>query len=138
MTTQHSHKIFVNLPVSDLKRSMDFFSHLGFAFNPQFTDDNAACMVLSEDGYVMLLRDEFFKTFTKRGISNAGAQTEAIIALSCESRAEVDEMAQKAIAAGGTQAMDPVDHCFMYSQSFYDPDNHHWEVLWMDPAAIQS
>ena len=130
-------KIFVNLAVRDLKRSMEFFTKLGFEFNPQFTDDKAACMVLSEEGYVMLLGEPFFRTFTKRELCDTSRQTEAMLALSCTSRAEVDELVKKAIAAGGKHAMDPQDHGFMYGWSFYDLDGHHWEVLWMDPKAIQ-
>lgn len=129
-------KIFVNLPVRDLKRSMDFFSALGFTFNPQFTDDKAACMVLSEDGYVMLLREEFFRGFTKNAICDTAASTEALFALSCESREEVDQLVKTALAHGGRPAMDAIDHGFMYSGSFYDVDGHHWEVLWMDEAAM--
>ena len=136
MATTRARKMFVNLPVRDLKRSMEFFSRLGFEFNPQFTDDKAACMVLSEEGYVMLLGEPFFRTFTKRELCDTSRQTEALLALSCASRAEVDELVKKAIAAGGKHAMDPQDHGFMYGWSFYDLDGHHWEVLWMDPKAI--
>ena len=136
--TQSSREIFVNLPVRDLKRSMDFFAALGFSFNPQFTDDKAACMVISDKGYVMLLTSPFFEGFTKRQICDTTTHTEALLALSCESRAEVDEMVTKALAAGGQHAMDPMDHGFMYARSFYDPDGHHWEVLWMDPSHIES
>jgi hypothetical protein len=136
MPTQ-SRKIFINLPVRDLKRSMEFFTKLGFEFNPQFTDDKAACMVISTEAYAMLLLEPFFKTFTKKDVSDAAKQTEAILALSCDSRAEVDEMVKKAVAAGGKRAMDPMDHGFMYAWSFYDTDDHHWEVLWMDPKHIQ-
>ncbi|AUX21415.1 extradiol dioxygenase [Sorangium cellulosum] len=137
MATSNSRKVFINLPVRDLKRSMDFFSRLGFEFNPMFTDDKAACMILSEEGYVMLLTEPFFKTFTKKEVCNTSTHTEGLFALSCCSRAEVDELVQKAIAAGGKPAMDPQDHGFMYAWSFYDLDGHHWEVLWMDPKAAQ-
>ena len=130
-------KIFVNLPVRDLQKSMDFFSSLGFTFNRQFTDEKAACMVISDEAFVMLLAEPFFKTFTKHEQCDTSKSTEALLALSCESRAEVDAMVRKAIDAGGAHAMDPVDHGFMYGWSFYDPDGHHWEVLWMDPKAIQ-
>jgi predicted lactoylglutathione lyase len=133
----YGRKIFVNLPVKDLKRSMAFFSQLGFEFNRQFTDDNAACMVVSEEGFVMLLTEPFFKGFTKKQQCEAGSHTEVMIALSCSSRAEVDELVKKALAAGGRAAMPPQDHGFMYGHSFYDVDEHHWEVVWMDPAAIQ-
>jgi len=130
--------IFVNLPVRDPQRSMNFFSKLGFAFNPKFTDEKAACMIISQEAFVMLLSEPFFKTFTKRDLCNTTRQTEALLALSCTSRAEVDEMVKKAIDAGGQRAMDPMDQGFMYGWSFYDPDGHHWEVLWMDPKAAQS
>lgn len=130
-------KIFVNLAVKDLERSMNFFKALGFGFNPQFTDDKAACMIISEEAYVMLLSEPFFRTFTKREPSDTTKVTEAMYALSCESKAEVDQLVRKAIDNGGSHAMDPMDHGFMYAWSFYDPDGHHWEVLWMDPAAVQ-
>jgi predicted lactoylglutathione lyase len=128
-------KVFINVAVKDLKRSMDFFSSLGFTFNPKFTDENAACMVISSEAFVMLLTEPFFKGFTKREPANTATHTEALIALSCESRAEVDALVKKALGAGGTPAMAPQDHGFMYAWSFYDPDGHHWEVVWMDPAA---
>lgn len=131
-------KIFVNLPVRDLKKSMEFFSKLGFEYNRKFTDDKAACMVLSEDGYVMLLSEPFFKTFMKNEICNTSTHTEGLFCLSCESRAEVDDMVNKAVANGGRHAMPSQDHGFMYSWSFYDLDGHHWEVIWMDPKAAQS
>ena len=137
MTTSRSRKIFVNLPVRDLKRSVDFFTKLGFTFNPQFTDENATCMIISEEAYVMLLVEPYFKTFTSKEISDASARTEAIVALSAESRAEVDELAKTALASGGSRAKDPVDHGFMYTCSFYDPDGHHWEVMYMDPSALE-
>jgi predicted lactoylglutathione lyase len=137
MTTQHTRNIFVNMSVRDLKRSMEFFSKLGFEFNPKFTDDNAACMIINKDAYVMLLNESFFKTFTKRVICDTRTHTEALFAISCASRAEVDETVKKALAAGGKPAMDAQDHGFMYGHSFYDLDDHHWEVLWMDPAAAQ-
>ena len=136
MPANNSRKVFVNLPVRDLKRSMEFFTKLGFEFNKQFTDDKAACMIFSAEAYAMLLTEPFFRTFTKREICNTSTHTEGLFALSCTSRAEVDELVNKALAAGGQRAMDPVDHGFMYGWSFYDPDGHHWEVLWMDPAKI--
>lgn len=137
MVTGTSRKIFVNLLVRDLKQSMDFFSALGFTFNPQFTDENAACMVFSSEAYVMLLTEPFFRRFTRREPCNTAVHTEGLYAFSCESRQEVDQMVQKALAAGGSHAMDPMDHGFMYAWSFYDLDGHHWEVLWMDPSAVQ-
>jgi predicted lactoylglutathione lyase len=137
MAQRNGRKIFVNLPVHDLERSKDFFAKLGFSFNPQFTDDKAACMVVSPEAYVMLLKEPFFRTFTKNDICDTSRHTEGLFALSCDSRAEVDDIVDKAVANGGRRAMDPIDHGFMYGSSFYDPDGHHWEVLWMDPAAIQ-
>jgi predicted lactoylglutathione lyase len=133
----YGRKIFVNLPVKDLKRSMKFFSKLGFEFNRQFTDDKAACMVVSGEGFVMLMSEPFFKGFTHKEQCNAATHSEALICVSCVSRAEVDELVKKALAAGGRTAMPPQDHGFMYGHSFYDVDEHHWEVVWMDPAAIQ-
>ncbi len=137
MPENHSRKLFVNLPVRDLKKSMDFFSTLGFRFNPQFTDEKAACMVVSDDAYFMLLTEPFFRTFTKLGPCDTSRETQAIFALSCRSRGEVDEIVRKAIDAGGKHAKEPQDHGFMYGWSFYDLDDHHWEVLWMDTAAVQ-
>lgn len=129
-------KMFVNLPVRDLDRSKAFFSMLGFSFDPRFTDDKAACMVVSDEAFVMLLTEPFFRTFTPRRLCNTARDTEGLFALSCRSRAEVDEMVKSAVRAGGAHAMDKQDHGFMYTWSFYDPDGHHWEAIWMDPAAI--
>jgi len=137
VTTNRSRKLFVNLPVKDLKRSVDFFTKLGFSFNPKFTDENATCMLVGEDAYVMLLVEPFFKTFTKKQISDTSTSSEALLCLSCESRAEVDAMVKTAVENGGSHAMPPNDHGFMYNSSFYDVDGHHWEVMWMDPAAAQ-
>ena len=135
MSANGSRQIFVNLAVRDLKNSMDFFSTLGFQFNPKFTDDKAACMVINDNAYAMLLTEPFFRGFTRREPCDTTKQTEALLAVSCTSRAEVDQMVRHAIDNGGAHAMDPADHGFMYNWSFYDPDGHHWEVLWMDPAA---
>lgn len=129
-------KIFVNLPVKDLEKSKEFFTKIGFAINPQFTDDKAACVVISEDIFAMILREEFFKTFIPRTeIADATKATEVLVALSAESKEGVDELANKAIAAGGSQLREPEDHGFMYSRSFQDLDGHIWEVVWMDMAA---
>jgi uncharacterized protein len=136
MTNNHSRNIFVNLPVRDLERSKAFFSKLGFGFNPKFTDEKAACMIVSESASVMLLTEPFFKTFTNRQICDTSTQTEGLFALSGSGRGEVDEMVRTAIASGGKRAMDPQDHGFMYGWSFYDPDGHHWEVIWMDPKGM--
>jgi predicted lactoylglutathione lyase len=137
MSTNTGRKIFVNLAVRDLTRAKAFFSALGFDYNPKFTDDNAACMVISRDAFVMLLAEPFFKTFTTREVCDTTRETEALIAVSCESRKEVDELVKKAIDAGGRHAMPAQDHGFMYAGSFYDLDGHHWEVLWMDPKAVE-
>jgi hypothetical protein len=130
-------KIFVNLPVTNLKKSMDFFSKLGFTFNPQFTDENAACMVISKDIFAMLLMKEFFQTFTPKKIADATQSTEVLVSLSAESRAKVDELVRKAVAAGGTTYKDPDDQGAMYSHGFQDPDGHIWEIVWMDPSTIK-
>jgi predicted lactoylglutathione lyase len=137
MPETSSRKLFVNVAVRDLKRSMDFFAKLGFTFNRQFTDDNAACMVLSDEGYVMLLRESFFGTFTKKSRCDTSTHTEALLAISCHSRSEVDDLVRTALAAGGQPAAAPQDHGFMFGSSFYDLDGHHWEVFWMDPTHIQ-
>jgi predicted lactoylglutathione lyase len=130
-------KIFVNLPVKDLKRTMDFFTHLGFSFNQQFTDEKTACLVINEGSiYAMLITEEFFKTFTRKPISDATKSTEVLIALDAESRQEVDDMIRKAVEAGGTVYMESQDHGWMYGHSFADPDGHQWEILYMDESAI--
>jgi uncharacterized protein len=129
-------KMFVNLPVKDLGKSVEFFTKLGFTFNPQFTDENATCMIVGEDTFVMLLVEKFFRTFIHKPIADATKTTEAIIALSADTRQEVDEMFQNALAAGGT-ATNPVnDQGFMYSASFQDLDHHQWEIAYMDFAAF--
>ncbi len=132
-----SRMIFLNLPVSDLQRSVGFWSGLGFSFNPLFTDDNAACMVISDHACVMLLTDKYFSTFTKKEVADAAKHTEAITALSAASREEVDRLAEKALSTGGSVSLDPQEEGFMYGRSFQDPDGHLWEVLYMDPAALE-
>jgi predicted lactoylglutathione lyase len=128
-------KIFLNIAVNDLDRSVAFFTKLGFTFNPQFTDENATCMIISEDIFVMLLVKKFFQTFTKKTIADSTKSTEAIIALSVDSREEVDQMVSKALASGGSASNDKQDHGWMYIHSFQDPDGHLWEVCYMDPNA---
>ena len=128
-------KIFVNLPVKDLKKSMSFYEAIGFKNNPQFTDDTGACMVVSEEIYVMILTHDKFKGFTPKQIADATKSSEVLNALSCESRAEVDDVVAKATAAGGTRYAEAKDYGFMYQHGFQDPDGHIWEVFWMDPAA---
>jgi uncharacterized protein len=129
-------KIFVNLPVKSLKKSVDFFTKLGFTFNAQFTDDTATCMIVAEDIFVMLLTEQKFKTFTPKQICDATQSTEVLVCLSCDSRGKVDDMVRKAVAAGGTTYNDPQDHGFMYGHGFQDPDGHIWELVWTDPSAI--
>ncbi|MHA6797028.1 VOC family protein [Pseudonocardia bannensis] len=129
-------KIFVNLPVKDLSRSIDFFTALGFSFDQQFTDENAGCLVISDDIYAMLLTEPFFKSFTKKDVADATKSTEAILGLGVESRERVNELADKALAAGGQPANDTNDQGFMYGRSFQDPDGHIWEVFYMDMAAV--
>jgi predicted lactoylglutathione lyase len=124
-------KIFVNLPVKNLGKSIEFFKSLGFNFNPQFTDETAACMVISEDIFAMLLTNEKFKEFTPKEICDATKCTEVLVALSCESRPEVDEYVRKAIAGGGGTYSDPKDYGFMYAHGFQDLDGHIWEVFHM-------
>ncbi|MFW6721650.1 VOC family protein [Streptomyces sp. MAR4 CNY-716] len=129
------HKIFVNLPVKDLDRSMAFFTALGYRFDENFTDENATCLVITDDIYAMLLTEPFFKGFTKKEIADTATSTEAILALSVDTREAVDEIVDKALASGGGVANEPNDQGFMYGRSFLDPDGHQWEIFWMDPAA---
>ncbi|MED1780475.1 VOC family protein [Brevibacillus fortis] len=131
-----SKQIFVNLPVKDLNKSIDFFTAIGYEFNPQFTDQNAACLVIGENIFAMLLVEEFFQTFTKKELTDATRSTEVIVALSADSKEQVDEIVNKALAAGATPSKDPVDHGFMYSWSFQDLDGHLWEFLYMDQGAV--
>jgi hypothetical protein len=129
-------KIFVNLAVADLERSRRFFEKLGFDFNPQLTDHRAACMVISDDIFAMLLTRETFREFTTREIADATRTTEVLTCLSAESRPEVDRLVDAALAAGVSEARPPQDHGFMYGRSFHDIDGHVREIMWMDPAAI--
>lgn len=130
-------KIFINLPVKDLDKSMAFFKAIGFSFNPQFTDKTAACMVMSEDIYAMLLTHEKVKEFTNKPIADAHKTLEVLTALAVESKTNVNEIAEKAIKAGGTEAYSPKDYGFMFARSFQDPDGHIWEVFWMDPGQVR-
>ncbi len=129
-------QIFVNLPVKDLTVSVDFFTAIGFEFNPHFTDENATCMVISDTIYAMLLVEPYFRDFTKKELPDLSRSAEVIVALSLDSREQVDELADKALAAGGKQSNEPVDHGFMYTRSFQDPDGHLWELFHMDESAI--
>ena len=128
-------KIFVNLPIKNMERSQAFFKALGFSFNPQFTNEQGACMIVAEDIYVMLLTEPFFAGFTKKPVADAKKSTEVLLCLSCSSRAEVDELVRKAVAAGGTAPNAPQDHGFMYGHGFEDLDGHQWELMYMDPDA---
>jgi len=136
MQNTRTTKIFVNVSTRDLKASIEFFKKLGFGFNPKFTDDKAACMILSDEAFLMILAEPFFKSFMKKELCDSATHNESLLAISCASRDDVNEIVNKAIAAGGKHALEPVDHGFMYSWSFYDLDGHHWEPLWMDPKAI--
>ena len=128
-------QIFVNLAVNDLPRSRAFFESLGMRIDPKFTNDQAACVVLGENIYAMLLVKDFFKTFTSKPLSDASKQTEVLVCLSCENRAEVDALVAKAVAAGGTAPRAPQDQGWMYGHGFEDLDGHIWELMFMDPNA---
>lgn len=132
-----STKIFVNLPVKDLDASEAFFTKLGFTINPQFTDETAGCVVISDDIFAMLLTHPKFKQFTSREIADAHKTTEVLTCLSCEAREKVDQMVETAIKSGGSKHREPQDHGFMYERSFCDPDGHIWELVWMNPVHIQ-
>ena len=129
-------QIFINLPVRNLKKSMAFFEKLGFTFNMQFTDDKAACMIIGENIYAMLLLEKFFKTFTNKEIADAKKTTEVLIAIDAESRQSVDEMIRKAVEAGGSTYRNPQDNGWMYGHSFADLDGHQWEVLYLDESQM--
>lgn len=130
-------QVFVNLPVKDLNRSKDFFNRLGFSFDPQFSDDKAACMVLNESGYVMLLSEPFFKNFTKKHIADATQETEVLVSISADSKERVNELADKALSIGASKASEPQVMDNMYGRSFSDLDGHIWEILWMDMNAMR-
>ena len=132
-----SRLIFINLPVKDLTASQEFFRGLGFAFDEKFTDESCACMVVSEQAYVMLLDEKRFAEFTSKPVADARRSTEAILCVSAESREDVDAFADAALGIGGSVASEPMDHGFMYGRSFHDLDGHLWEVMWMDPAAVE-
>lgn len=129
-------QIFLNLPVKDLNKTIEFFTKLGFKFNPQFTDENATCMIIGENIFAMLLVEKFFKTFTKKEISDSKKYTEAILALATDSRKKVDDMVKKAIDAGGKEPRESQDHGWMYGRSFEDIDGHLWEIFYMDESKM--
>ena len=128
-------QIYVNLPVQNVARSRRFFTELGFAFNEQFSNEQAVCMVVSDDSFVMLLVESFFQTFTKKPVADASKSTEVLVCLSCDSRSKVDDLVAKAVAAGGTSPNPKQDHGFMYGHGFEDLDGHVWELIYMDPDA---
>ncbi len=127
-------QIYVNLPVKDLARSITFFKALDFGFDPQFSNEQGACMVIGENIHAMLLAEAFFKTFTAKPVCDAKRSTEVLVCLSCESRAEVDALVSRALAAGGASPRAPQDHGFMYGHGFEDLDGHLWELVHMTAA----
>ena len=136
MATQ-SRLLFVNVPVKDVSASIAFFTAIGFEFDPKFTDDSCACLVVSEQAYVMLLDEARFADFTTKPTADARTSTEALICVSAEDRAGVDALADAALAAGASPAKDAMDYGFMYGRSFQDLDGHHWEVMWMSAEAVE-
>lgn len=137
-TPAHSGRLlFVNLPVANLQRSKEFFAKLGFGYHPNFTDETAACMLVGEHAFVMLLTREKFAEFAKLPLADPTTHTLGLYCFSASSRDEVDAISAAALAAGGTEADDAEDHGFMYSRSFFDLDGHGWQVMWMDPAAVE-
>ena len=134
LTSTH---IFVNLHVKDVKKSMAFFKGLGFEFDLRFTDEQAACLVIGENMYAMLLKEEYFKTFTKKEVVDTDKFAQLTIALSAESREKVDEIVNKAVSLGGKIYADPQDHGFMYQWGFQDLDGHVWEIGYMDMKAFE-
>lgn len=130
-------KLFINLPVADLDKSVTFFATLGFEFDAQFTNEDAASMIIGEDAFAMLLVTPFFSTFTSKAIADTSTTAEVILAISADSREEVDQLTAKAFAAGAGEYNDPRDMGFMYSTSFQDLDGHLWEIVWMDLASVE-
>ena len=126
--------LYVNLPVKDLERTVDFFTALGFAFNPMFTDENATCMIVNDGASVMLLVESYFATFTGKPVADAKAVTETLLAISVDSRAEVDDFVARAIAKGAVEYAEPKDYGFMYQRGIADLDGHQWEVFHMDES----
>ena len=137
MTGTGARKLFVNLPVVNLDKSVEFFTKLGFTFDARFTDETATAMTVNDDAVVMLLVQDRFKDFTKKQLVDATKHTEAIMALSAESREDADTFADTALEAGGAPANDPMEMDFMYGRSFQDLDGHLWEVFWMNPSALE-
>lgn len=138
MATALTHKMFVNLPVKDLRRSVEFFKKLGFTFDPRFTDGQSTCMIVGDDAYVMLLEEQRFKDFIAKPIADASRATEGIFSVEAGSKQEVDELVTIALGAGGRPAAQTLEMDSMYNRSFYDPDGHHWEAFFMDPLATRT
>lgn len=130
-------QLFVNLPVKDLKRSIDFFTKLGYTFNPQFTDDNATCMILGDNLFAMLLTEKFFGSFTNKAICDTSKANEALTCVACASKAQVDELVAKARAAGARVPREAQDHGFMYAHGYEDLDGHTWELVHMSGAPVE-
>lgn len=130
-----SRMLFVNLPVKDVQRSIAFFTALGFSFEPKYTGESSACMIIAENILVMMLAEGYFQTFTPRALCDATRSTEVLLCLSCESRQQVDETVAKALVAGGTTPREPQDLGFMYGHAFADLDGHIWELAYMEPGA---
>lgn len=128
--------VFINLPVNDLNRSKNFFKKLGFEFKQQFSNEQAACMILNHESYVMLLQEKFFQDFTKNGIADTSQFTEVLLAISVDSKENVNSFLENAIKMGAREAREPQDNNYMYGRSFHDLDGHIWEIFWMDPSGI--
>lgn len=126
--------LYVNLPVKDLERTVEFFAALGFSFNPKFTDENATCMIVNDSTSVMLLVESYFATFTRKPVADARTNTETLLAISVDSRAEVDDFVARALAKGANEYAEPKDHGFMYQRGIADLDGHQWEVFFMDES----
>jgi len=131
-------QIYVNLPIKDLAQTVEFFTKLGFTFNPQFTSENETCMIIGDNIFAMLIVEKRFTDFTKKPIADATKTTEVILAIDAQSREAVDEMLEKALAAGGTEYREPQDHGWMFGRSFSDLDGHQWEVFYMDSSKMPS
>lgn len=134
LTSDH---IFLNLPVKDVQKSTDFFKALGFAMNPQFSDENTSCIIIGDNIFALIMSEDRFKDFTDKEIVDTSTSAEVILALSAKSRDQVDEIINKALAAGGKKYNDPQDYGFMYQWSFQDLDGHLWEIVYMDESALQ-
>jgi predicted lactoylglutathione lyase len=129
-------KIFLNLPVKDLNKSISFFKELGFSFDSKFTNEKGGCLIIGENIFAMLLLEEFFKTFTQKQICNSTISTEMIAAISVESRDKVDEIIKAVVQAGGKLHNEAKDYGWMYQRDFFDLDGHHWEIFFMDENQI--